>query len=83
MRLEDVGGAERRGHFFAPSFASFSPSLSLSFQPRRTVLAVKGPLRRANNGAPLTAPGRSELHLLGGEKGSFQKAASSAQSSRV
>src|SRR5580704_6805495 len=28
-----------------------------------------------NNGAPLTAPGRSELHLLIREKGSFWKAA--------
>ncbi|MBC7925350.1 MAG: hypothetical protein H7039_06795 [Bryobacteraceae bacterium] len=27
---------------------------------RRTVLAVKGTLRRANNGEPLTAPGRYE-----------------------
>src|ERR1700682_5595861 len=33
-----VSGAGRRGHFFAPSFASCSPSLSLSHQPRRTVL---------------------------------------------
>jgi hypothetical protein len=72
-----VSGAGQRGHFFAPSFASSSPSLSLLLQSRRTVLAVKGPLRftAPNNGALLTAPGRSELHLLIREKGSFWKAA--------
>src|ERR1700688_5121040 len=34
--------------------------LSLFVNRLRTVLAVKGSLRRAENGAPLTAPGRSE-----------------------
>jgi hypothetical protein len=37
--------------------------LSLFVNRLRTVLAVKGSLRRAENGAPLTAPGRSEQDL--------------------
>ena len=37
--------------------------LSLFVRRLRTVLAVKGSLRRAENGAPLTAPGRSEQDL--------------------
>jgi len=37
--------------------------LSLFINRLRTVLAVKGSLRRAENGAPLTAPGRSEQDL--------------------
>ena len=37
--------------------------LSLAVDRLRTVLAVKGSLRRAEDGAPLTAPGRSEETL--------------------
>ena len=37
--------------------------LSLFVRRLRTVLAVQGSLRRAENGAPLTAPGRSEQDL--------------------
>src|ERR1700683_3295347 len=37
--------------------------LSLAVDRLRTVLAVKGSLRRAEDGAPLTAPGRSEEAL--------------------
>src|ERR1700693_1102567 len=37
--------------------------LSLASDRLRTVLAVKGSLRRAEDGAPLTAPGRSEETL--------------------
>src|SRR5262249_50091506 len=41
-------GSSRKGTgWAASSFASSSPSFSLFFQPRRTVLAVKGPLRAA------------------------------------
>jgi hypothetical protein len=38
--------------------------LSLAVDRLRTVLAVKGSLRRAEDGAPLTAPGRSEEPYL-------------------
>ena len=38
--------------------------LSLPVDRLRTVLAVKGSLRRAEDGAPLTAPGRSEEPYL-------------------
>src|SRR5580700_9164244 len=37
--------------------------LSLAVDRLRTVLTVKGSLRRAEDGAPLTAPGRSEETL--------------------
>jgi hypothetical protein len=37
--------------------------LSLAVDRLRTVLAVKDSLRRAEDGAPLTAPGRSEETL--------------------
>src|SRR5450631_3178675 len=63
--------------------AIFLPHLSLVL--RRAFLSTSSFAERSspsrvrfaapNNGAPLTAPGRSELHLLGREKGSFQKAA--------
>src|SRR5579862_7587226 len=44
--------------------------LSLLVNRLRTVLAVKGPLRRADAGAPLTAPGRSvEPFLIRGKGG--------------
>jgi hypothetical protein len=38
--------------------------LSLVVNRLRTVLAFKAPLRRAESGAPLTAPGRSEEPFL-------------------
>ena len=57
QRTANVGGAERRGHFFAPPFVGSSPSLSLSLQPRRTVLAVKGSLRRAQQRRALDGSG--------------------------
>ena len=71
-----VGGAGRWGHFDARTlrqhFAQpFSVGPSSQNGPRRQRVRCAAP----NNGAPLTAPGRSELHLLGGEKGSFQEAA--------
>jgi hypothetical protein len=73
-----------KGLSVAPSEgAIFLPHLSLVL--RRAFLSPSSLAERSspsrvrfaapNNGAPLTAPGRSELHLLGGEKGSFQKAA--------
>src|ERR1700722_15353510 len=54
--------------FFAGAFLS-SSRLAEQSSPSRVRFAAP------NNGAPLTAPGCSEQHLLGGEKGSFQKAA--------
>ena len=56
---------------FAPIFrlAFFCPStLAERYSPSRVRFAAP------NNGAPLTAPRLSELHHLGAEKGSFQKA---------
>src|SRR4029077_3370359 len=52
-----------------PAFPS-SAIISERSSPSRVRFAAP------NNGAPLTAPGRSEQHRLGREKGSLQKAAS-------
>ena len=71
-----VSVAPSEGAIFLPHLslvlrhAFLSPSsLAERSSPSRVRFAA------SNNGAPLTAPGRSELRLLGGEKGSFQKAA--------
>ena len=65
--------------------AIFLPHLSLAL--RRAFLSCSSLAERSspsrvrfaapNNGAPLTAPGRPELHLLIREKGSSRKAAGS------
>src|ERR1700681_2471937 len=63
--------------------ATFLPHLSLvlrrAFLSPSSLAEQSSPSRvrfaAPNNGAPLTAPGCSEQHLLGGEKGSFQMAA--------
>jgi len=53
------------GQYGSASFAGGSPRLSLLPHHLRTVLAFAAP----NNGAPLTAPGRSERRFLIREKG--------------
>jgi hypothetical protein len=56
----NVGGAERWGHFGAPLFRpSFPLAASSQNGPRRQGFATPRP----NNGAPLTAPGRSKQTL--------------------
>ena len=70
--LEAVGEGTKMADQFSPKVRPAFPSsviISERSSPSRVRCAAP------NNGAPLTAPGRSELHLLGGEKGSFQEAA--------
>jgi len=64
-----------KGPFFVPSFAGSSLSLlsCSSLAERSSPSRVRS--AAPNNDAPFTAPGRSELHLLIREKGSFCKAA--------
>jgi hypothetical protein len=59
---EEKKGGGRGAQNGGPPFANLSPRLSLFSDHLRTVLAVKGSLRALNNGAPLTAPGRSGQH---------------------
>jgi hypothetical protein len=65
-----VGGSGRGSHFGSASFTELSPGLSLS---RCIVTERSSPSRvrfaAPNNGAPLTAPGRSEKPFLIREKG--------------
>jgi hypothetical protein len=73
--VQSVGGAERRAiffHIFRSFFAAPFSLLSASQNgPRRQGSASP----RLTTGTPLTAPGRSEQHLLRREKGSLQQAA--------
>jgi hypothetical protein len=47
-----VVGFAHRDHYGGPPFVDVSSGFSLSCDPLRTILAVKGSFRRANNGAP-------------------------------
>src|ERR1700686_3552583 len=49
-----VSGDLQWGHCFARTFTKCSPRLSLPFHRRRTVLTVKGALRRVSATHPLT-----------------------------
>ena len=57
MHAMRVGGAERWATFWPALFANVSPRLSLLPHPPRTVLAVKGPLRRAQQRRALDGSG--------------------------
>jgi hypothetical protein len=67
-----VGGSGRGSHFGSASFVECSPSLSLWVYVPRTVLAVKGSLRRAQQRRALDSSGPFCKTFPTREKGSLE-----------
>src|ERR1039457_2863121 len=73
-RYRGVRGGGRKYQNGGPPFANLSPRLSLFSDHLRTVLAVKGSLRRAQQPRPLAGSGPVLTTLLRRGKGSLRTA---------
>ena len=72
--IQDVRGGGRGYQNGGPLFANLAPRLSLFSDPLRTVLAVKGSLRRAQQRRALDRSGPFRTTLLRRGKGSLRTA---------